>query len=155
MKIFSFLLTVGSAVLSFASAQGADVTASQTPAAATVVSSVSSAPPLFPGESVQLTAAVLAELAATIQNETISNLFTFGASSSNSTVSKRSTHTCKLLPGDLLWPIDLVWDIFDILLGGSLIKAAPLAAFCYPEWPEYNAAKCATITSEWLTSNLQ
>jgi hypothetical protein len=89
------------------------------------------------------------------ENVSISNLFTFGASSSNSTVSRRSTHTCKLLPGDLLWPIDLVWDIFDILLGGSLIKAAPLAAFCYPEWPEYNAAKCATITSEWLTSNLQ
>jgi hypothetical protein len=59
------------------------------------------------------------------------------------------------MPGDWLWPVDLVWDIFDILLGGVLLKPAPLAAACYPSWPEYDADLCTTITPNWLRSNLQ
>lgn len=157
MKISWRAVTAASATLSAASAQDASgTTASLTPAATTVVAaSTASAPPLFPLEAVQLTDGVLANVTAAIQNETISSLFTFGNTVSNETVSKRGTHKCKLLPGDLLWPIDLIWDIFDLLLGGRLIKAAPLAASCYPEWPEYDAATCAAVTSEWLTSNLQ
>jgi hypothetical protein len=101
-----------------------------------------------------LTDDVLADVAATIQNDTISSLFAF-ANSANSTVSKRSGHSCKTMPGDFLWPVSLVWDIFDLLLGGRLIKATPLAASCYKAWPEYDADTCATITAAWTSSDLQ
>lgn len=142
------------AAVSVASAQDTNVTASLSVAATTVAATASSAPTLFPVETVQLTDDVLADVVATIQNDTISSLFAF-ANSTNSTVSKRSGHSCKVMPGDFLWPIGLIWDIFDLLLGGRLIKTTPLAASCYKAWPQYNAETCATITSEWLTSNLQ
>lgn len=155
MKISWRTVTVASAAVSAAAVQAASGTASLTPAATTVIASAPSGPPLFPIEAVQLTDGVLADVAAAIQNETVSSLFAFGTSASNGTVSKRGARSCKLLPGDLHWPIDLVWHIFDLLLGGRLIKTVPLAAACYPEWPEYDAANCAAITSKWLTSNLQ
>jgi hypothetical protein len=154
MKISLCTVAFSSAFASVASAQAASGTLSLAPAATTVAASNPSAPPLFAPEAVQLTDEVLAKVAAAIQNKTISSLFTFGSNAGTDT-SKRSSRQCKLLPGDQLWPIGLVWDIFDLLLGGRLIKATPLAASCYPEWPEYDAGICATITSEWLTSNLQ
>lgn len=153
MRKFSFLAAAISVVISVASAQDANITASLT-AATTVVASASSAPSLFPVETIQLTDDFLADVAATIQNDTISSLFAF-ANSTNSMVSKRSGHSCKLMPGGFLWPVGLVWDIFDLLLGGRLIKTTPLAASCYTAWPEYNADTCATVTADWLLSNLQ
>lgn len=156
MKIPLHAVAASCAFASFATAQDASGTPSLAPAATTVtVSPAASAPPLFPLETVQLTDEVLANVAASIKNETISSLFAFGNVSTSSDASKRSARQCKILPGDLLWPTGFVWEIFDLLLGGRLIKAAPLAASCYPEWPEYDSDTCATITSEWLTSNLQ
>ncbi|GFF78934.1 6-hydroxy-D-nicotine oxidase [Aspergillus udagawae] len=130
-------------------AQEASVTASLTPAATTVSPSET----LFPSETIQLTEGVLADVADTIQNETISSMFTF-ASTNSTSVSKRSWHQCKVMPGDRAWPNDLIWGIFNLLLGDRLVKTTPLAAYCYPDWPEYDAAKCATITSQWISSNL-
>jgi hypothetical protein len=134
--------------------QDANVTASLTAARTTVTTSVSSAPPLFSNEAIQLTNAVLDEVAETIQNDTISSLFSFGTST-NPTVSKTTKRSCKPIPGDALWPADSIWKIFDILLGGSLIRASPLAASCYPDWPEYDIDTCNTITAEWRSSDLQ
>jgi hypothetical protein len=59
------------------------------------------------------------------------------------------------MPGDEEWPSALTWEIFDLLLGGSLIKATPLAAYCYPDWPEYDADKCSEITANWIISDIQ
>ncbi|KAJ5667007.1 FAD linked oxidase N-terminal [Penicillium longicatenatum] len=146
MKGVSGLALVASA--SFAQALS---TVSLTAAAATITT-----PTLFSYEQLQLTESELVNVSQSLQNQTIANMFAFGnLTNSNSTVTKRAVrHHCKPMPGDLLWPSEIVWDIFDILLGGSLIKTKPLAAFCYPDWPEYDATKCATITAEWLTSNL-
>lgn len=155
MKISLCTVAVSTAFASVATAQAASGTLSLAPAATTITTSSPFAPALFPLEAVQLTDEVLANVASAIQNETISSLFVFGSNSTSSAASKRSARQCKLLPGDRLWPVGLLWDIFDLLLGGRLIKATPLAASCYPEWPEYDAGTCATITSEWLTSNLQ
>jgi hypothetical protein len=138
------------AVASAVAAQEASVTASLTAAATTVSPSET----LFPAETIQLTDGVLADVADTIQNETISSMFTF-ASTNSTSVSKRSWHQCKVMPGDRAWPNDLIWGIFNLLLGDRLVKTTPLAAYCYPDWPEYDAAKCATITSQWISSNLQ
>lgn len=152
MKSLVYLAAATSAFVSLVSTQDTTNTTSVTVAAETVSASVSAAPTLFVGEAVQLTDAVLDNVTATINNDSISSLFTF---SSNDTLARRTTHSCKLMPGDRLWPIKLVWDIFDLLLGGALIKASPLAAVCYPSWPQYNAAKCAAVTADWLISDLQ
>lgn len=135
--------------------QGASVSLSLEPATTTVAASGVSSGPLFHYETVQLTNDVLTNVTTAIQNNSISSLFAFGANSTSSTGSKRNWRSCKILPGDSLWPDDTVWNIFNALLGGRLIKAAPLAASCYEDWPEYNPAQCSTITSDWLISNLQ
>lgn len=131
-------------------------TASLTAAATTVAATVDSAPTLFQHERVQLTDGVLAGVSGALQNSDVANMFAFASNaSSNATVAKRGVHhSCKVMPGDLFWPLDLVWDIFDLLLGGRLIKTVPLAAYCYPDWPEYDATKCASITTDWMTSEL-
>lgn len=51
-------------------------------------------------------------------------------------------------PGDPMWPSDIVWDVFDLLLGGALIKTKPLASPCYTDFGDYDAEQC-----EWLTAN--
>ncbi|KAL4976919.1 FAD binding domain protein [Aspergillus desertorum] len=108
---------------------------------------------LFPSETVQLTDATLAKVASTY-NTTISDLFRFRNASASSSLARQSRRSCKVMPGDDEWPGTLTWEIFDLLLGGSLIKATPLAAYCYPDWPEYDADMCSEITASWITSNI-
>ncbi|KAL2840646.1 FAD binding domain protein, partial [Aspergillus pseudodeflectus] len=138
------------AVVSAVHGQDATVSTESLTVAATTVAPVAT---LFPGETVQLTDEVLEDVSATIQNETISDLFLFG-NDSTATLEKRFLHSCKTMPGDFLWPIGLVWEIFDILLGRRLIKASPLAAYCYPDRPEYDAAKCTSVSGGWLASEV-
>ncbi|KAL4986609.1 hypothetical protein BDW68DRAFT_178627 [Aspergillus falconensis] len=120
--------------------------------AATATANASSST-LFPGETVQLTGAALAKIASTY-NTSVSDLFRFGNASASSRLSRQRRHSCKVMPGDDEWPSDLTWGIFDLLLGGSLIKAKPLAAYCYTDWPEYDADKCSEITTAWITSDV-
>ncbi|KAJ5957683.1 FAD linked oxidase N-terminal [Penicillium viridicatum] len=135
-----------------ASLAGAISTTSLAPAATTVTASANTADPLFHNERVQLTEGVLSDVSAVLQNSTIANMFAFA---SNPTTIKRSVHHgCKSMPGDFWWPVKPIWDVFNILLGGSLIKTVPLASYCYPDWPQYDAAKCASITGDWLKSDL-
>lgn len=149
MKSFVYLAVAAAA---FTSAQDASSTSELVTAETTVPASVVAAPSLFEGETLQLTDAVLADVSATLDNASISDLFAF---ESNSTLATRSTRSCKLMPGDSLWPIPLIWSIFDILVGGRLIKATPIASVCYKEWPEYDAAECATLNADWLISDTQ
>ncbi|KAL4746443.1 hypothetical protein BDW72DRAFT_210436 [Aspergillus terricola var. indicus] len=108
---------------------------------------------LFPSETVQLTDAVLDKVVSTY-NASISDLFRSRNASASSSLARQSRHSCKLMPGDEEWPSALTWEIFDLLLGGSLIKATPLAAYCYPDWPEYDADKCSEITTNWIESDI-
>ncbi|PYH91117.1 oxidoreductase [Aspergillus ellipticus CBS 707.79] len=142
-----------SVVASIASAQSAAV--SLGPAATTVTTSPSAAPPYFSGEAVQLTDEVLVKVAAALKNETLSRVFAFGATNGTSAAVNGSRHSCKVLPGDAAWPAGSTWSIFDQLLGGSLIKPAPLAAYCYPDWPQYDADKCSDITTDWFDGYFQ
>jgi hypothetical protein len=143
------------ALVASASFAQATPTTSITAAATIVADTAVSAPPLFHHERVQLTEGVLAGVSEALQNESVAGMFAFANSSSRSTLTERSTkHSCKLMPGDIRWPSERVWDVLDHLLGGNLIKTVPLASYCYPEWPQYNAAKCANITADWLNSDL-
>ncbi len=106
---------------------------------------------LFPVEAIQLTDSVLANL--TDLNLTSIDMFTFGdsadANTAASTKCRRSTK-CRVIPGNALYPISLVWDIFGLLLGpGALIKTVPLAAPCFSNWGVQDASKCSFITNNW------
>lgn len=104
-------------------------------------------------ESQQLTDNVLANLTELALSNV--DLFGFG-DSSDGTVSKRSsTWSCKIIPGSPLWPTGIVWNVFDLLLGGALIKTTPLASPCYEDFGNYDEAKCANINEQWTNSTLQ
>ncbi|KAB8241573.1 hypothetical protein BDV35DRAFT_400819 [Aspergillus flavus] len=132
--------------------QGASVVTASLTAAATTVSPKPTT--LFPAETVQLTNEVLAAVSSNVRNANISDVFHFADPYTDSTLSKKNPRSCKVMPGDVSWPKNLLWNTLDTLLGKRLIKTVPLAAYCYPEWPEYDADKCANITSQWAVSNL-
>ncbi|EED18850.1 conserved hypothetical protein [Talaromyces stipitatus ATCC 10500] len=113
----------------------------------------SGAPPFFPGEDIQLTEGRLTNASQIFPNSSIHRLFGFGRESK--ITNNITSFGCKLLPGDAAWPSPSTWDIFNFLLGGSLIKTNPLAAVCYPLWPEYSAQRCKEVSEKWLTSELQ
>ena len=133
-------------------AQTSSSLSSIAPAATTVsTTDTAAAAPLSPPEAVQLTDSVIASLNATIANATTVALFDF-ASNDTDSATKRSTSTCKVFPGDALWPPTLIWDLFDLLLGGALIKTIPSAASCYTNWGVYSPSECSYVSSEWTDS---
>ena len=118
-------------------------------AVGTKVSSASEAGvPLFKSETFQLTDKSLSTLKSSQKA-----LFGFGTNGSRPSAPHKGE--CKLLPGDKSWPSDGVWGQFDDLLGGALIKTVPLAAACYPSWPEYDSDKCENVTADWTVSYMQ
>ncbi|KAL1980807.1 hypothetical protein VTN96DRAFT_3502 [Rasamsonia emersonii] len=122
------------------------------PAAQTVSSSSAAGAPLFATEQVQLTQPVIDNLTTTL-NESTAALFAFGNSTANSTLAARSFGSCKVFPGDAFWPSELIWDIFNLLLGGALIKTVPSASPCYNGWGDFNSAECSAIAAQWNNSN--
>ncbi|KAJ5288663.1 hypothetical protein N7478_001693 [Penicillium angulare] len=100
--------------------------------------------PLFESETFQVTNKSLAALKP---NQTA--LFGFQNSSVGHNQHRKR---CRLLPGDKSWPSDSTWSQFDEILGGALIKTVPLAASCYPSWPEYDSGKCKYISTNWTVS---
>jgi hypothetical protein len=97
----------------------------------------STCPSRFPWENAELTEAAIPKSDA--------SLFGFG----DTTSSKPSNSKCKLLPGDAAWPSQNVWERFNTTLGGALIKTVPLAAPCYSNWPQYDAATCLHVRESW------
>lgn len=76
-------------------------------------------------------------------------------STSDATVSKRSSGFCKVFPEDKAWPSKITWAILDLLLGGRLITTIPLAASCYNSWPAVTSTtECEYVTDEWTNSTL-
>ncbi|UDD54878.1 hypothetical protein AFCA_002521 [Aspergillus flavus] len=149
--VLSTLATLAGATVLIGTQNASVVTASLTAAATTVSPKPTT---LFPAETVQLTNEVLAAVSSNVRNANISDVFHFADPYTDSTLSKKNPRSCKVMPGDVSWPKNLLWNTLDTLLGKRLIKTVPLAAYCYPEWPEYDADKCANITSQWAVSNL-
>ncbi|KAK0111243.1 hypothetical protein ONS95_001616 [Cadophora gregata] len=104
--------------------------------------------PLFNFETLQLTEEGLSQL-----DKNTSALFQFDNSDeATDELERRSSRSCKVFPGDFLWPSDIFWDIFNWVLGNdALIKTVPLASPCY-NGAYYNAAKCATLYANWTNS---
>ncbi|KAF2005163.1 FAD/FMN-containing isoamyl alcohol oxidase-like protein MreA [Amniculicola lignicola CBS 123094] len=132
-------------LFSFALAQSPIISASIEPAATTVPSSTVAGAPLLEVETVQLTEAVIARIENDLQTTDYAKLFAFD---SDAAVEKRNLPACKTYPGDWNWPIRLVWDLFDMLLGGALIPTVPIAAPCYDsKWGPKDQAKCNEIVA--------
>lgn len=103
-------------------------------------------------EALQLTDDVLANLTFL----SLSNVSLFDFANGDSITSKRGAATgCKTFPGDAGWPSDVIWDVFDLLTGGALIKTVPLASPCYDSWGNYDAVECAYLSEQWTNSSLQ
>lgn len=93
---------------------------------------------------------------ANLTSLVLSNVSLFDFADGASTTSKRAAATgCKTFPGDASWPSDLIWDVFDLLTGGALIKTVPLASPCYDNWGNYDAVECAYLLDQWTNSSLQ
>ncbi|KAK1717919.1 FAD binding domain-containing protein [Colletotrichum lupini] len=113
------------------------------------VSIASTSAGLSEGEKLQLTDAVLANLTA-LQ---LSNISLFGFEDGSSAKKRSLFGRCKTYPGDLLYPIGLVWDIFNLLLGGALTKTIPEASVCYDDFGNYDQAKCDFLTANWVNGS--
>ncbi|KAJ5726288.1 FAD linked oxidase N-terminal [Penicillium malachiteum] len=101
--------------------------------------------PLFKSETFQLTEKSLRSLKSS-QKEL------FGFQSDSTSANADASGKCRLLPGDKAWPSESTWSELDSALGGALIKTVPLAASCYPSWPEYDSAKCTDVGDDWEVS---
>lgn len=102
-------------------------------------------------EALQLTEAVLANL-TTVQ---LSNASLFSFAAGGDMKERALTSGCKTFPGDRLWPADVIWNVLDLLLGGSLIRATPVASPCYDNFDNYDAERCAFVADQWTNSTLQ
>lgn len=109
---------------------------------------------LFEGETEQLTDAVIANL-TNFELSDIS-LFSFqNESTLNETLAKRAIPGfCKTYPSDPYWPFSSTWQLFNILLGGGLIKTVPYASSCYDSFKDYNSTKCDFITNNWINASI-
>lgn len=108
---------------------------------------------LFAAETVQLTDEVLSNL--TRLQLSNNSLFQFAQDTNERRWLKgrTSAQACKTFPGDLLWPSDSIWKVFDLLLGGALIKMIPYAAPCFDDFGVYNASKCASLSVNWANGS--
>lgn len=124
-------------------------TSTLAPAAEIVPFGASGTTQLFASETIQLTDAVIANLTALDLSDI--SLFDFPAVNSATTRKRSSNATtiCKTYPGDALWPSTELWEEFDILLGGALIKTVPLASPCYHDYGNYDEARCDWLTANW------
>ncbi|KAK2758227.1 hypothetical protein FQN54_004071 [Arachnomyces sp. PD_36] len=127
------------------------------PAAATVSSDSKAGAPLFKSETVQLTQDVIQRIKETDALADYAHLFTFDDGQAKAVPTfTDGGKSCKLLPGDDEWPVEEIWDAFDVLLGGTLTPIIPVASPCYKdsEYDNYDALKCATVVANWTTSEL-
>lgn len=105
------------------------------------------------GGELVLTDDIIAQL--TSQELTNISLFAFPDNSTTGDVKRSISDSCKTFPGDLLWPIPVVWKVFDLLTGGALIKTVPIGAACFKKSGHYDATKCNDILANWNESPTQ
>lgn len=108
---------------------------------------------LFPSEKLQLTDDITVSLtASTVRN---GSLFDFQSKNNlDSRTIYDSFGKCKTYPGDPLWPLKTLWEIFDLLLGGALVETVPYAAPCYDDFGPYDETQCNFITSNWFNGSI-
>ena len=56
---------------------------------------------------------------------------------------------CYCLPGDSCWPSASSWESLNSTVGGRLVATVPIGSPCHD--PNYDAAACAALKSDWTT----
>jgi hypothetical protein len=159
MRAAAVLLSLSAALVS--AQESSLVSSAVAPAATTVESPPDVSVPLFEEETTQLTDDVVAELLEDDQVKQFASLFAFEDTNATESAQRRRVRRlfsrCKTAPGDLLWPSNLAWSVFDLLIGGALEPITPIASPCYPksEYKNYNKAKCQSIVDNWDVDSLQ
>ncbi|KAI1155668.1 FAD binding domain-containing protein [Nemania diffusa] len=103
---------------------------------------------LFPGETQQLTHDVLANLT----NMSLTNSGLFAFPDPNAPIGP--FENCKNFPGDSVkFPGTITTTVFDLLLGGFLIRTTPYASPCFSDYKNQDNAKCAEITNNWFNDS--
>jgi len=110
--------------------------------------------PLFAYETNSLTDESLLSLLRTKDATQTAHLFSFG-SGAPLNPDRLKSGACKVFPGDEAWPSPPIWDSFDNLLDGALIKTVPLAAVCYQNLGVYDAEKCAAVQEGFMNQYTQ
>ncbi|PVI01102.1 FAD binding domain-containing protein [Periconia macrospinosa] len=141
--------------LPVAHAQSSSAVVTDVEPAATAVSQTEAAgAPLQTAESLQLTDEVVDRIVSDNATSEYAAYFAFEDSPVSLENRRRTTQSCKTFPGDWNWPADIIWDIFDLLLGKALIPTKPLGAPCYDsQWGKKDATKCANIVSNMTSAN--
>ena len=75
------------------------------------------------------------------------------ANRTSSTTSVGGDKRCKCFPGDACWPSRREWDRFNKTVQGRLVRTAPLGSLCHD--PQYDAALCEELRSEWRFPSVQ
>lgn len=124
--------------------------------ASEVVSPASSdsSAPLFDVERQQLTNSSLQAIAELEELDDVDvSIFEFEG---DPRIQKRSLwQKCKTYPGDLLYPSRTVWGLFDLLIGGKLIKTTPYASVCYDDFGNKDSTACSEVSSTWINGSLR
>jgi hypothetical protein len=81
------------------------------------------------------------------------NLVHVGALVSSASLPTVLATFCRYLPGDDCWPAVSQWKTLNSTVGGRLIATYPLGSLCHD--PAYDAAKCASLQTQWLDPQLQ
>lgn len=73
---------------------------------------------------------------------------------SNAAVTRRvnGIASCKVIPGDSLWPSQGTWSKLNETVGGRLIASDPVAAVCHPGGYgilQQNEAACGALEEQW------
>ncbi|KAF2641400.1 FAD-binding domain-containing protein [Massarina eburnea CBS 473.64] len=124
------------------------------PAATAVAETEAAGAPLQTAEIQQLTDGVVDRIRSDESTAEYAQYFAFEDSPISTQGRRRASPSCKTFPGDSNWPIDIVWDIFDLLLGKALIPTKPVGAPCYDsQWGKKNATKCASIVNNSTNAN--
>lgn len=61
--------------------------------------------------------------------------------------------TCYCFPGDKCWPASPAWASLNSTVGGRLIATVPIGSPCHD--PNYDAAACSALQSQWGAPELQ
>ncbi|KAI8947426.1 putative 6-hydroxy-D-nicotine oxidase [Xylaria longipes] len=147
MAVLSRTLLLASALAGLASAQTIEKDGQIVPADESTVP--------VAAEEVNNELVLTDDILTQLTSQELSNisLFDFPENVETTENDKRSLFTgCKTYPGDLLWPLQPVWKVFNLLTGGALIKTVPIGAACFTNSEHYDADKCQEILANWHES---
>ncbi|RYP30825.1 hypothetical protein DL767_006038 [Monosporascus sp. MG133] len=106
--------------------------------------------PLFDGETRQFTDAVLKNLTDLQLTNIVLFAFPDVFAKADVKLGSAINSTCKTFSDDFVgFPGSITSRVFNLLLGGGLIRTTPFASPCFSDFGNQDADKCAHISANW------